>query len=137
MSGFEPRIVGFLCKWCATAAADTAGTQRLPYPPNLLPITVNCTGAIDGAYILQVFLDGADGVLVGGCHPGDCHYRIGNLRARRRIAQLLKIMETLGLEPARLKLCWIGASEAQKYADTVNQFVEQIRLLGPSQFKKS
>ncbi|MCX7702835.1 MAG: hydrogenase iron-sulfur subunit, partial [Planctomycetota bacterium] len=119
------------------AAADTAGTQRLSYPPNLQPVSVNCTGAIDGAYIFQAFVEGADGVLIGGCHPGDCHYRVGNYRARRRMAQLEKIMETLGLEKQRLRVRWVGASEAQRFADVVKEFVDEIRTLGPTPFRRT
>lgn len=136
MSEFEPTIIGFFCRWCTQAAADAAGTSRIPLPHNLRPVTVNCTGSIDAVYIIQTLLDGADGVLVGGCHPGDCHYIVGNYRARRRIAQLKKILETLGLQPERLSLCWIGASEATLFATTVANFVQKIKELGPNPMKE-
>ena len=137
MSGFEPTVVGLFCRWCTQAAADTAGTSRIPLPHNLRPVTVACTGSIDATYIIRAFLDGADGVLIGGCHLGDCHYFVGNYRVRRKIAQLKKIMETLGLQPERLKLCWIGASEATLLAKTVTDFVQKIKELGPNPIKEA
>lgn len=136
MSEFEPTIVGFLCRWCAQAAADAAGVSRIMYPHNIRPVTVNCTGSIDGVYIIQAFLNGADGVFIGGCHPGDCHYLVGNYRARRRVAQIKKILEVLNLEPKRLKIHWIGASEAELFAKTVRDFVETIKRLGPNPIQR-
>ncbi len=130
MAEFEPKIVGFLCNWCTSAAADLAGTSRFQYPPNIRPIRVMCSGSVDSSYILKALLDGADGVLIGGCHPGDCHYVSGNYKARRRIALLKRILETLNLEPERVQLEWISASEGKKFASYVTEMTEQVRQMG-------
>jgi F420-non-reducing hydrogenase iron-sulfur subunit len=130
MAEFEPKIVGFLCNWCTSAAADLAGTSRFQYPPNIRPIRVMCSGSVDSSYILKALLDGADGVLIGGCHPGDCHYVSGNYKARRRIALLRRILETLDLEPERVQLEWISASEGKKFANYVTDMTEQVRQMG-------
>jgi F420-non-reducing hydrogenase iron-sulfur subunit len=129
---FEPKIVGFLCNWCSYAGADLAGTSRIQYPPNVRIIRVMCSGSVDSVYILRALMDGADGVFVGGCHPGDCHYIDGNYKARRRMVLLKKILETLGLEPERVWLRWISASEGQKFAETMKDMTEKIRKLGPN-----
>lgn len=134
---FEPILVGFFCNWCTSTAADLAGTTRLQYPPNIRPIRTMCSGSVDAVYILRALLSGADGVIVGGCPPGDCHYVSGNFRARRRIAVLKTILDTLGLENDRVWLRWISAAEGQKFAATMREFTEKIKELGPSPFKKN
>ena len=130
MAEFEPKIVGFFCNWCTAAAADMAGTSRMQYPPNVRPIRVNCSGSVDSSYIIRALLTGADGVIVGGCHPGDCHYLSGNYKARRRVAILKQVLDTLGLDSDRVQLEWISASEGKKFADTIKQFTEKIRDKG-------
>ena len=132
MIEFEPKIVGFLCNWCSYAGADLAGTSRIQYPPNMRIIRVMCSGAVDPMYILRALLDGADGVFIGGCHPGDCHYIDGNYKARRRIVVLRNILETLGLEQERVWIRWISASEGQRFADTVKEMTMAIQKLGPN-----
>lgn len=134
---FNPRIVGFLCNWCSYAGADLAGTSKLKMPATLTPIRVMCSSRIDPVLILTALLRGADGVLVAGCHPGDCHYEEGNYYARRRYALTKKILESLGLEPDRVRLSWISASEGQRYADVITEFTEHIRELGPNPLRKN
>lgn len=131
MSRFEPKIVSFLCKWCTYAGADLAGTSRLQYPPNAVPIKVLCSSRIDSEHILTAFQKGSDGVFIGGCHPGDCHYQTGNYKTKRRIILLKKMLEQMGINPDRLRLEWISASEGNKYAETMKEFTEVIRKLGP------
>ena len=133
---FEPKIVGFLCNWCSYAGADLAGTSRIQYPPNVRIIRVMCSGSVDSMYILRALLEGADGVFVGGCHPGDCHYIDGNYKARRRMVLLENILGTLGLEKERVWLRWISASEGQKFADTMKEMTEAVRKLGPNPIAK-
>jgi len=137
MEDFEPRIVGFLCNWCAYTGADLAGTSRIQYPPNIRVIRLMCTGALDPIYVLRAFLEGADGVLIAGCHPGDCHYQNGNYKARRRVAILKQVLKELGLDEDRVWLRWISASEGQRFADTVKEMVEYLREKGPSPLKKA
>jgi F420-non-reducing hydrogenase iron-sulfur subunit len=133
MSGFEPRIVGFLCNWCSYAGADLAGISRFQYPPNLRVIRVMCSGRVHPAFILQAFRDGADGVLVAGCHPpNDCHYISGNLKTQRRVSLLKKLMAQLGLEPERLRLEWISAAEGDKFARVITEMVADMKRMGPS-----
>ncbi len=134
---YEPRIVGFLCNWCAYAGADLAGTSRIQYPPNIRVIRLMCTGALDPIYVLRALLEGADGILIAGCHPGDCHYLSGNYKARRRIAVLKEILKELGLEEDRVWLRWISASEGQRFADTVKEMVDYLKARGPSPFKSA
>ncbi len=136
MDDFEPKIVGFLCKWCSYAGADLAGTTRTQYPANIKIIKVMCSGAVDSVYVLRAFMGGADAVLVAGCHPGDCHYVDGNYKARRRFVLLKSILKTLGLEEERLWLRWISASEGQKFVDTVKEITEATKELGPSPIPK-
>ena len=131
MAEFEPKIVAFFCNWCSYAAADLAGTSRMQYPPNTRTIRVMCSGRVNELLILKAFALGADGVLVGGCHPGDCHYIKGNLSAGRRIAGLAPFLKAMGINTDRLRLQWIGASEGLKMADTMSDFTEAIRNLGP------
>jgi F420-non-reducing hydrogenase iron-sulfur subunit len=135
-NGFEPKIIGFLCNWCAYAGADLAGVSRIQYPPNIRIIRVMCSGRIDPAFILEAFKDGADGVLVAGCHlPSDCHYISGNFKALRRINLTQKVLEGLGIEPERVRLEWISASEGDKFAAVVRDMVHQIKELGPNPAK--
>lgn len=131
MAEFDPKVVAFLCRWCSYAGADLAGTSRIKYPPNIVPIRVPCSGRVDPQWVLDAFERGADGVLIGGCHPGDCHYVSGNYKARRRIYLLKKILPELGIEPERVRLEWVSASEGQKFAQVVAAFVEELRALGP------
>jgi F420-non-reducing hydrogenase iron-sulfur subunit len=133
---FTPRLVGFLCNWCTYAAADLAGTAKLEVPWSLSVIRVMCSGRVDPVLAATALLRGADGVLVAGCHPGDCHYREGNYYARRRFALLEKTLETLGLESERLMLAWISATEGQRFAEVTNEFANKIKQMGPSPIKK-
>jgi F420-non-reducing hydrogenase iron-sulfur subunit len=135
-NGFEPRIIGFLCNWCSYAGADLAGVSRIQYPPNIRIIRVMCSGRIDPAFVLEAFKDGADGVLVAGCHvPSDCHYISGNFKAMRRINLLKRVLKDFGIEPQRLRLEWISASEGDKFAAVVRNMVEDLKKLGPSPVK--
>jgi coenzyme F420-reducing hydrogenase delta subunit len=128
---FEPRIVAFLCNWCSYAGADLAGTSRVQYPPNIRVIRVMCSGRVNPLFIAKCFAEGADGVLVSGCHPGDCHYMEGNYIARRRFLVLTSILEYLGIEPGRFQMSWVSASEGGKFAEVVSKVVEDVRSLGP------
>jgi F420-non-reducing hydrogenase iron-sulfur subunit len=130
---FEPQIMCFLCKWCTSSAADLAGTSRLHYAPNNINMRVMCSSRVDPQHILYAFKEGADGVFLGGCHPGDCHYVEGNYKTLRRITLFKIMLRDLGIDPKRLRLEWISAAEGKKYADTMNEFTEQIRALGPLQ----
>jgi F420-non-reducing hydrogenase iron-sulfur subunit len=133
MTEYEPKLVGFLCNWCSYAGADLAGVSRFQYPPNLRVIRVMCSGRVHPAHILEAFRDGADGVLVAGCHiPTDCHYISGNFKAQRRVAMVKKLMEQLGIEPERLRLEWISAAEGEKFAKTIREMTEDLKKLGPS-----
>jgi F420-non-reducing hydrogenase iron-sulfur subunit len=131
-SGFQPRIIAFLCNWCSYAGADLTGTSRIQYSPNVKALRVNCSSRVDPVFVIKAIMSGADGVLVAGCHPGDCHYKSGNLYTRRRVMMLKTVLETIGIPPERLRLEWVSASEAAKFAHVVNSFVEQIRELGPN-----
>jgi F420-non-reducing hydrogenase small subunit len=131
----EPRIVAFLCNWCAYQAADRAGQTRREYPQSLLAVRVMCTGRVEPAFVLQAFREGADGVLVAGCHPGDCHYVDGNLRAAARHAVLARALAQAGIEPARLRLEWTGGSEADRFAEVVREMTEELRALGPLDYR--
>ena len=129
---FEPKIVGFLCNWCSYRGADLAGTARMKCAPNVRIIRVMCSGRVEPTFILKAFQLGADGVLVSGCHPGDCHYVGGNHKTMRRIPLLKKMLEQFGIEGERVRLEWISASEGAKFAEVVNDFSQVIRNLGPS-----
>ena len=134
---FEPKIIGFLCNWCAYAGADLAGVSRIQYPPNIRIIRVMCSGRIDPVFILEAFRNGADGVLVAGCHlPSDCHYLNGNFKTLNRVTLLKKILQEFGIEPERLQLEWVSASEGDRFASIVRDMVEQIKKLGPNPLKK-
>lgn len=128
---FEPVIVGFLCNWCSYRAADLAGTARIKYAPNLRPIRVMCSGRVDPQFVLQALRSGADGVLIAGCHPGECHYVNGNLKALRRFSLLSKTLEQWGIEQERVQLLWASASEGTVLAAAVNRMTEEVRALGP------
>ncbi len=133
---FEPKILGILCNWCTYAGADLAGTSRTQYPPNVRVIRVMCTGRIDPAFILEAFSLGADAVLVSGCHIGDCHYIAGNFKSRRRIALTRKVLEQYGIDPRRLKMTFVSASEGALWAQVVKDMVSTIKKLGPSNVQK-
>jgi len=129
---FEPRIIGFLCNWCSYAGADLAGVSRISYPTNIRIIRLMCSGRVDPVIVLETLAQGADGVMVMGCHIGDCHYITGNLQAERKIDMLKKLLARTGLEVERLRLEWVSASEGGRFAELVKEFTEQIRKLGPS-----
>ncbi len=128
---FEPKIVGFLCNWCSYPAADLAGTSRMTYAPNVRIIRVPCSGRVDSTFVLKAFKEGADGVLICGCHPGECHYAEGNYKAERRFALLKKMLVQLGIEAGRLRLEWVAASEPDRLVEVVNDMTESVRRLGP------
>jgi F420-non-reducing hydrogenase iron-sulfur subunit len=128
---FEPRIIAFLCNWCTYTGADLAGTSRIQYPPNIRIIRLMCSGGLDPVYVAKALLEGADGVLIGGCHPGDCHYQSGNYKARRRVAILQSILDQMGFDADRVWLRWISASEGQYFADTVSAMVAALKEKGP------
>ena len=128
---FEPKIVAFFCNWCTYLAADLAGTSRLRYAPNARVVRVMCSGRIDPQFVLDAFARGADGVLIGGCHPGDCHYQEGNYKALRRFHLLKKMVKEMGIEDERLRLEWISAAEGERVRTVVNDMVEKVRALGP------
>jgi len=129
---WEPTIIAFLCNWCSYAGADLAGTSRLQYPPNIRIIRVPCSGRINPIYIINALMDGADGVMVSGCHPGDCHYLAGNLFARRRFTVLKKMLTTVGIEEDRVQFTWVSASEGNRFAEVVREVTENIVKLGPN-----
>ena len=133
---FEPNIIGFLCNWCSYAGADLAGTSRIQYPPNLKVIRVMCSGRVNPIFVINALQQGADGVLIGGCHPGDCHYERGNYLARRRMAVLKKLLEHTGIDPNRVRMTWVSAAEGHKFAEVVKEVTEDIRKLGPMQHFK-
>jgi len=130
-STFEPRITAFVCTWCTYAGADLAGTSRLKYASNVRVIRVPCTGRVDPLFIIKAFERGADGVLISGCHPGDCHYTAGNYYARRRWIVFRDLLLYLGIEPERLQFSWVSAAEGGKWADLVNDVTTRLRTLGP------
>lgn len=128
---FEPKIVAFVCTWCTYAGADLAGTSRLHYPSNVRVLKFPCTGRIDPVFILRAFQRGADGVLVSGCHPGDCHYMAGNLHARRRFAAFRGLLDFVGVDLNRLQFSWVSAAEGGKWVEVVTDLTERIRTMGP------
>ena len=130
---FEPRILGFACNWCSYAGADLAGTSRLQYPPNVMVIRLMCSGRVNPLFILKALRLGVDGVLVSGCHPGDCHYQTGNYRARRRIAITKKFLEYMGVEPQRVQASWVSASEGGKFAELISEVTKEVKEAGPNQ----
>jgi F420-non-reducing hydrogenase iron-sulfur subunit len=130
---FEPKIIAFFCNWCTYTAADLAGVSRMKYSPNVRILRVMCSGRMDPELIVKAFQLGADGVLLGGCHPGDCHYQSGNHKALRRYKLLKKMLPQFGIQPERLRLEWISASEGDKVQRVCNEFTEQVRAMGPLQ----
>lgn len=132
---FEPIIIGFTCNWCSYRAADMAGTARMKYAPNVRLVRLMCSGRLDPTFVLKAFTGGADGVLVSGCHPGDCHYIEQNYKALRRYHLLRRVLVQMGIESDRLKLLWASAAEGAILADEINKFVEQVRVLGPLNWK--
>ena len=129
---WEPKIVAFLCNWCSYAGADLAGVSRFQYPPNVRVIRVPCSGRVNPMYIVKALQDGIDGVLVSGCHPGDCHYISGNLFARRKFALIKNFLAYLGMEPERVQFSWVSASEGGRFAALIEQVVSDVRKLGPA-----
>jgi F420-non-reducing hydrogenase iron-sulfur subunit len=132
MDNFEPKIVAFCCNWCSYAGADLAGTSRMQYAPNIRVIRVMCSGRVNPLFVIKALSIGADGVLVLGCHPGDCHYIEGNYKTMRRIPLLKKMLKQLGIEEERVRLEWVSASEGAKFAEVTNGFTQDIKNLGPS-----
>ena len=132
MTDFKPKIIGFLCNWCSYAGADLAGVSRFQYAPNIRVIRVMCSGRVDPSIVLEMFIQGVDGVFIGGCHLGDCHYQKGNYYAEKRINMTTKLIEKTGLNPDRLRLEWVSASEGQMFAEIVTEFTNHIKELGPS-----
>jgi F420-non-reducing hydrogenase iron-sulfur subunit len=132
---FEPRIVGFLCNWCSYTGADLAGTSRIKYAPNVRVLRVMCSARIDPTFVVKALAEGADGVLICGCHPGDCHYVEGNYKAVRRFAALKRVLRAQGIEEDRVRLEWVSASEGARFAAIVNDMTEKVRRLGPSRVK--
>lgn len=131
-TAWQPKILAFLCNWCSYAGADLAGTSRIQYPPNVRVIRVPCSGRVNPIYIVAALRQGVDGVLVSGCHPGDCHYLTGNYMARRRFAMLQRYLAYLGIEPGRVQFSWVSASEGARFAEVVTQVTEDVRRLGPA-----
>ncbi len=129
---FQPKILGFACNWCSYAGADLAGTSRIQYPPNIKIVRVMCSGRVNSLFILKALRMGIDGVLVSGCHPGDCHYQTGNYYARRRIAITKKFLEYIGIDPRRVQASWISASEGRKFARVVTEVTKEIKEAGPN-----
>ena len=133
---WSPKIVAFVCKWCTYAGADLAGTSRIKYDPHVRVIMLPCTGGIDVTLLLHALERGADGIIVSGCHPGDCHYTSGNLIARRRFAVFRELLGFLGVDVRRIRFAWVSAAEGEKWADLVNSFTQEIQQLGPQEYEK-
>ncbi len=137
ITSFEPHIVAFLCNWCTYTGADLAGTSRLQYPPNVRIVRLMCSSAVDPVYVLKPLLEGADGVLIGGCHPGDCHYQTGNYKTRRRFVALREILKSAGFDERRIWLRWISASEGGRFAETMTSMVTELKAMGPNPLHKN
>lgn len=133
---FEPKIIGFLCYWCAYTGADLAGTSRLKYDPNVRIIKIMCTGRMDPSFVFKAYAEGADGVLVCGCHPGECHYIEGNYKTMNKVPLVKRVMGQLGIETERLRLEWVSAAEGEKFARIINELTDEIRELGPLDYKE-
>lgn len=131
VSNWEPKIVAFLCNWCSYAGADLAGVSRTQYPPNIRVIRVPCSGRVNPFYIIKTLQNGIDGVLVSGCHPGDCHYISGNLIARRKFALLKSFLEYIGIEPGRVQFSWVSAAEGARFAQIIEKVTREVKKLGP------
>lgn len=128
---WEPKLIGFLCNWCSYAGADLAGSSRLKYPANMRVVKVPCSGRVNPQFVMKAFERGFDGVLVAGCHPGDCHYAKGNYYARRRLMMFQNLLEFMGIEPERFKFDWVSAAEGQKFAEVVSELTESVKKVGP------
>ncbi len=137
MSEIEPNIVAFLCNWCSYAGADLTGTTRTSYPPTVKVIRVMCTGRVNPLFVAQALHRGADGVLISGCHPGECHYMKGNFLARRRFMMMKNLLEFMGYDPRRIRMSWVSASEGKKFAEVISEVTRDIAELGPLQPNKS
>jgi F420-non-reducing hydrogenase iron-sulfur subunit len=135
--GFEPRIVAIFCNWCTYLAADLAGTSRIKYPPNARVVRVMCSGRVDPQFVLDAFANGADGVLIGGCHPGDCHYQEGNYKTLRRVAVLKRVLAEMGIEPDRFRLEWISAAEGDRVRVVMEDMVAKLKALGPLELQRA
>jgi F420-non-reducing hydrogenase iron-sulfur subunit len=133
---YEPKIVGFLCNWCSYTGADLAGTSRMKYPSNIRILRVMCSGRVDPTFVLKAFREGADAVIICGCHPGDCHYHEGNYKCLRRYHVLKKYIEQMGIDPKRLRLEWVSASEGKQFAALMEEYTQQIKELGPCTVKE-
>ena len=136
MEEFKPTIVSFLCNWCSYTGADLAGTSRMTYAPNIRVIRVMCSGRVDPTFVLTAFNEGADGVLICGCHPGDCHYHEGNYKCLRRYHLLQKYLQQMGIHKDRLRLAWVSASEVKQFAELANEMTETVTALGPCKIKE-
>ncbi len=136
-NGFEPKIVGFLCRWCSYQGADLAGTSRMEYPPNLIPIRVMCSGRVDPSFVMKAFAEGADAVMIFGCHPGDCHYKEGNYKAIRRYELLKKTLKQFGIDDGRFRLEWVSAAEGERFASFVREITTELKRVGPLAWKKN
>ncbi len=134
---FQPIIVGFLCNWCSYRAADLAGTARIHYAPTMRPIRVMCTARVEPEFVLKALREGADGVLIAGCHPGECHYVEGNIKALRRFTLLKALLRQFGIEEARVQLVWAAASEGKQLAEAVDRMTEELRALGPLRWRET
>jgi len=135
-NGFEPKLIAFLCNWCTYTGADLAGTSRIKYPSNVRAIRVMCSGRVSPLFLIAALQKGADGVMIGGCHIGDCHYVKGNYSARRRAVIVKTMMETLGMDPRRFRLEWVSASEGARYAEVIKDFTNELKELGPNPLNK-
>ncbi len=131
VANFEPVLIGFTCNWCSYRAADMAGLSRTPYPSNIRLVRVMCSGRLDPTFVLSAFASGADGVLISGCHPGDCHYVEQNFKAQNRFLMMRRVLAPFGIEPTRITLLWASAAEGAMFAEQVTRFTEQVRALGP------
>ena len=136
MSEYEPSVLAFLCNWCSYAGADLAGTSRMKYPDNIRSIRVMCSGRVDPVFVLEALREGIDGVLVAGCHPGDCHYQTGNYKTNRKMMMVKRLLSDMNIDPERVRFEYISASEGQKFADVVTDFVATLKELGPTPLKK-
>jgi F420-non-reducing hydrogenase iron-sulfur subunit len=134
-TNYDPVIVGFLCQWCSYTGADLAGTSRMEYPANLRSVRVMCSGRVDPTFVIEALAGGADGVLIAGCHPGDCHYSEGNYRAMRRFPLLKSLLDQFGIENERVRLEWISASEGERFAEVVTEMTAELKELGPLNLK--
>ena len=131
----EPKVIAFLCKWCSSNAADLAGVSRMKYPDNVITIETPCSGRVDPNYIFDSLIDGADGVIVAGCHPGDCHYVVGNYKTLKRMYLVMELAKQLGIEEERIRVEWISSAEAKKFVTVMSEFIEKLKHLPPNPLK--